>query len=113
MKSVIHKLIVATHVFWALVLLISFPLTILFTWYHNIAISLVAFTLIVQLLFRGCPLTVLENHVRADPYNSTFLGHFFRTVFKKDISDFWVEVIVGIYFTILVLLSLPWHGMGF
>lgn len=108
MRRLSLTLVIALHVFWLFLILFSLPLVFIYPGYNKIALVIVGFTILVQLIFWSCPLTKAENRLRGEKAYSekTFLGHYLRVIFGFKVSDWTVDVMTAGYFVALVIASL-------
>lgn len=86
--------VVVFHFVWVAALLGGWFL-LRFKWYQPIHLTLLATTIISQLLFLGCPLVALENSLRMkyDPdvvYNGSFVCHYIEEYFGYQLSSGWI-----------------------
>ncbi len=69
------------HAFWLLLLLGGSLIALIFPWYKTINWIVISVTLVSQILWLGCPLTVLEHSLRnkynpADKSSGSFVCNF-------------------------------------
>ncbi len=107
MRKISIALIVAVHLTWLVILIVSLPLVFLRPHYNVDVLYIVGFTLLIQLFFWSCPLTLAENKLRgiqAYP-EKTFIGHYLKVLFNLHIRDRVINVITACYLIAIILVS--------
>lgn len=107
MRKLSIGLIVLIHLSWLFMLLVSLPLVIIYPHYSLYVLYIVGFTLLVQFIFWGCPLTIVENKLRGQHAypEKTFLRHYLKVLFNIHVSDRFVDVVTACYFVMLITVS--------
>jgi len=84
-KKVLANAVFFFHLGWAALILCGSIFAIGMDWYRPIHFALMAITISAQLLFRGCPLTILESALRrsGDERFTDFKGRFIAYYLDK------------------------------
>lgn len=107
MKKISIGFIVGFHLSWLIMLLVSLPLVVFVPRFSIPVLVIVAVTLLAQLVFWGCPLTIAEHKLRG-PHaypEKTFLSHYLKAWFDVRLSDRAVDVGTACYLVTLILVS--------
>ena len=97
---------------WILFGLISLPLLFILTWWNKIVLIFTGITILSWIVFRGCWFLQLENKWRKqnDPAGAfekeAFVQHYLKKIFNITISRFVNRVIIYLYMTTLIWISL-------
>jgi len=73
------------HLFWVIVLLGGIPLSHCLKWYMQYHMCAFTMTIVSQIIWFGCPLTMLETYLRrkADPHYGNYTGSFICLLLRK------------------------------
>jgi hypothetical protein len=98
------------HWVWVAILLFGFVAQSALEWYKPIHLVVLSTTICGQILFGGCPLTILENAFRRkyDPlktYSGGFTIHYIQKHFGVEVSPWTISVIfIGIFIISMIIL---------
>src|SRR3989338_6022530 len=105
MKKYLLHSIVALHILWIFLVLLSLPLVFIFPEHHKTILYFIGLTLVSQIPLWQCPLTYFENKISPGRYDGTFMRYYLQKVFGINAKEKTINIITAIYFTTLIFLA--------
>lgn len=110
----IADLVTIIHILLIVIVLAGIPISIIYKKYRPIQSIILLSTVIIWILFDGCPLTYIENTLRINNghplpiVESGFIVFYLNKWFDLSISNFQLTVVTYIAAFVFVFLSLGW-----